>query len=381
MFYQYLKKLSPLSLIFFTFIGMFGLLNLSNFVKSFEDVSAEEHGTLQETFLEIEAQYNNKFQAKEAFVNFNGAMSRLFASRELNGVVRFDNGSFLRMEEEINTEPLENAIQFFEELSSMGYPFIYIQAPTLPLQDNDPLIPAGFVTYTNKNIDSVLEGMEQAGIVTYDLRETMLTEGLNPYEAFYKTDHHWTFETAHWAHAQVGSWIDQAIGENILNREYFNLALFHKEIQKDAFLGSHGQRTGAHFTGYDDFSFITPLFYTDLRVEIPSLDLDISGSFEEVFLPSADTENLDYGMYLFGDRAYTKVTNHLVDNEVKLLFIKDSFTPPMASFLALHYKEIHLIDLRFTENAGKVFEIIEEIDPDLVVEQFASIKLLEGSSL
>lgn len=374
-FFQYIRKVSPLPLIFLVFIGLFSLMNLSTFWKSFPEDT--EEASLQAVFQETELEYNNLFQGKEVFVDLNGALSRLFASRELNGVVRLDNGTFLSMEEEMDTGPLvENVVDFFGKVEALGYPAMYIQAPSVPLADDDPQIPTGYVTYLNRNMDVFLKGMEASGLLPYDLRKTMEAEGLDPYEAFFKTDHHWTPETAHWAHSKIGGWIDQRLGIEVLNPDYFDLSLFQIETHQEVFLGSHGKRTGPHFTGYDDLSIITPLFHTELQVEIPSLALDVSGSFEEVFFSSPPPEEYNYSMYLHGDQEYTKITNHLAENQVKLLFIKDSFTLPVACFLALHYQEIHLIDLRYDKSLDDILEMIQEIQPDLVVEQFASIKLL-----
>ena len=121
---------------------------------------------------------------------------------------------------------------------------------------------------------------------------------------------------------------------------------------------------------------ITPKFETDFTEEIPVKNSIRNGSFEDTLLYK---EYLAKDYYIFnnyitysgGDFRLQKIINNKIENGKKILVIRSSFGCVVTPFLALHAKELHVIDTRDGDYpAGEkvnVEEYIKEIKPDYVI--------------
>ena len=87
---------------------------------------------------------------------------------------------------------------------------LYIQAPQ-KISKFDPELPAGVQDYGNEIADSFLQGID--GKIPYiDLREKIYDAGINQYDLFFKTDHHWTPEGAFWCWGKVAQTLKSDYG-------------------------------------------------------------------------------------------------------------------------------------------------------------------------
>lgn len=367
---QYCKTTNPLALIFLLYIGVSAVCNLPTFFQQ-ESLSSQEGRSIKDGIYSLETEFNDKFWGKEAYILLNGGISNSLGAEVLNGVVKLKNGYFetLDRSREMNVY-INSAITLKDYLEEKDIPFVYVQAPDKIPTDDDEMIPVGFENYVNRNADNLLEGLEKGGIPILDLRESVLEEGIDHYSLFFKTDNHWTPEGGFWAHRHVAEFIDVALKESIANPYFYDFDLYEKQVYEEVYLGSWGQRAGATFTGYDDVTIISPTFETELIFETPSLLREVTGDFKEVVFYEFDERNINYGSYLPNLMEYSVVTNRLATNDKKIFILRDSFSQVLAPFLALHYSEIHLFDLRGNpeENSNLFLEKIEEIQPDIVVQ-------------
>ena len=86
-----------------------------------------------------------------------------------------------------------------------------------------------------------------------------------------------------------------------------------------------------------------------------------------MFFYSYLDEDDKYPVYLDGNHPYTVIKNASADSDKKLMVIKDSFAHSLVPYLADHYSEIVMVDLRYYTDP--VSEIIksEKIDEVLVL--------------
>lgn len=88
-----------------------------------------------------------------------------------------------------------------------------------------------------------------------------MTDNLDAYDYFFKTDHHWTSEAGFYAFTKIAEYAENVL-ETRVDPKVRNLDNYNVENFEEWYLGSNGQRTGIHYGGIDDFHFISPKFET-----------------------------------------------------------------------------------------------------------------------
>lgn len=285
-------------------------------------------------------------------------------------VVKLENDYLAFLSEKVDTqEYAQNLIGLNDFLEKQGTPLLYVQAP-YKISKYDNQLPAGVTDGNNEMADNLLAGID--GYVDYiDLREVMYESGMDQYDYFFKTDHHWLPETAFWAAGYIADTLNADYGFN-MDTSYLDLDYYNVESYEDWFLGSQGKRVGAHMVGVDDISLISPTFETSFIFEVPSEGSYCIGSFEETLLDYSTIETKDYynlspyEVYLGGAFPLVKITNTMNLKGKKVLLVKDSFAKPMATFLALGCSQLDLIDLRYYKE-GSLIEYLSGNEYDLVL--------------
>lgn len=337
----------------------------------------------------VESKYTSSFVGKTNYIDLNGLFARMVDKKEMNERYKLENG-YLTYELQIQYNNMDLEIQNLTNLQKYldlyAIPFAYVQTPHVIPTDDDPMIPMGYETNINGNSDRLLLGLEENDIVYLDLRDKIVQDEINNYELFFATDHHWNIQGAYWAHEHVALFIDQILNKNLVTSEYFDLISYSTEFYNNIFLGSDGQRTGLFFGGVDDVTLIIPSFATNFTVEIPNHQWDRIGTFDETILERSYLENQNlnyfskntYKVYLELNTEYIKIKNNLATNDTKVLLIKDSFSKPLAAYLALHYSEVHLYQVGSQET---LLEKLHEIQPDIVLQVRTSTNSLTEEAL
>ena len=125
---------------------------------------------------------------------------------------------------------------------------------------------------------------------------------------------------------------------------------------KECYLGSLGRRVGKSVSGLDDYTFIEPNFKTDYKIYngVTSKTNPIfKGNFHKAIvkdniLTSNDVTSNKHATYFEWDYGDLIIKNTLIDNDVKILLIKDSYSLPLAAFLSTCVSELDMVDLRDT---------------------------------
>lgn len=280
------------------------------------------------------------------------------------------NGYIVSCKKEVDSsEGADNLSEFAKWVQAQGSEFLYVQYPEKMSCSNSDILPKGYVTYSDKNVDSFLQQIEDNNIPYYDTRSELIEEEDTMFELFFRTDHHWLPQTG----LQVAGMIAEYLWaeEMGVNMELFELDQYNVEVYEDVFLGSYGREVTAAMIEPDDFSVITPKFETSLKISIPNLSLEREGRFEDTLLnmkmlyqkPSYELSM--YEVYCWGDRPLIEIENRNTDNQNKVLIVKDSFSDVVIPYLALATKELSVIDLRYF--TGSLKSYIERFKPDSVI--------------
>ncbi|MBQ8551398.1 MAG: hypothetical protein IJ428_01135 [Clostridia bacterium] len=256
-------------------------------------------------------------------------------------------------------------------LLTENIPFLYIQAPTKEI-DGYTKYPLGIDYATVDNAADMVKELTERGVNMIDLSEVFANNGTDPATMFYRTDHHWTTETAFDAFGYVVSYLNENYGLS-LDMSLCERENWLSESQPQSFLGSIGRRIGKEAAGLDDYTFLEPNFETSYYVYYPPISEiypNWAGTFRDAFvregvLYSEDVNANRYASYFEFDYGHLIIENLLDDNELHIAVVKDSFALPFTAFLSTAAAKIDMIDLR--EFEGSVTEYLVETSPDIVL--------------
>lgn len=309
---------------------------------------------------DMENIYKGKLFMFDKFINLWSieqkiAGTKLYDDAQYGYIIQDDTGKLhFPVSHKDITNCLNQTVLFDLKLKEHNIPFVYVQAPDKMLKGYT-IYPEGAYNFSNEDADDFLEGLEKQNVNTLDLRELIIKENLNRDSLFYKTDHHWTTKTAFWAYGEVVEYLDSEF-KLYIDPDYFYRDINNYNITEyeKCFLGSLGRRVGEFAAGLDDYSFIYPKFETDYTVYNGAVSLTepkSEGDFikaltaEHILLDNDVTAN-KHAAYFEWDYGNLIIKNNNVNNGIKLLLIKDSFSLPLAAFLSTSVSELHMVDLR-----------------------------------
>lgn len=322
---------------------------------------------------DIASTFFNKF----GFVNLNGAVCSALNQPYMNGVVKLNNGYLLTTlpysSDEVLRTYADSTIRFDEYLKNRGTVLVYANTPYTSSK-YDPQLPIGINDYGNDNCDRFLQMLKDAGVDTIDFRETMHDDGIDQYSMMYKTDHHWTTKAGLYAYGILEDYIVDKTGcdvdERISDIQNYTVATYKKWH-----LGSRGQRTGIYYAGIDDFDLIIPNFDTSIQNDAGTV-----GNMQDLMINMEPLANKDYTSRYTYDSVLGGSIGHFTNldckNDIKVLIITDSFGKAVAPYLAMGFAQIDYV--YDADVSGVTPELIESIDPDVVIMMYYPEFLLEG---
>lgn len=226
------------------------------------------------------------------------------------------------------------------------------------------------------------EGLKKEKIPVIDVRDAVKEAGFTGKKLFYNTDHHWRVEAAFTAYcdlvAQMNAMFDTKLDED---GYYRNLDNYNIYTYEQSYLGSMGREAGIIYSGLDDFTIIYPKFPTDYEREyyMGGDFYNLDGSFEETvfnstYLNAEDIyANDKYSIYLDGVLIYDHIKNKNCPDGLKILWIRDSFTSPMAAFMSTSVSQMDLLwSINYEEDIEK---LLAENEYDYVVIAIAGMNL------
>lgn len=351
---------------FISFLFVFAYKNLETAylpIKQALQNAKEKELSLSQTLLNLENTMNDNIYKRYDFIETYGYLQDLMYKDEIANfeVVRDEQGALhytYFAQGPHNTDKLVKRISTLNKtLQEKNIQVAYIMPPDKYIRGYTQL-PKGIpYHYNNETADDFLIGLEDEGIKTLDLRDTIPESGISPEALFFKTDHHWTIQTAFWGFQELVKWLEETY-KIALDPEgfYTNKAYYHFITYEDSFIGSMGRKTGVDYSGIDDFTVVYPKFDTQYSVQMSTEkgNEKLQGRFEEVlFSPEAfmqegnKYETDKYFAYLRGNLPFVHIINEACTTGPKALFIKDSMSIPLITFLSTVFSEIYVVDPRY----------------------------------
>ena len=306
------------------------------------------------------------------FIEANGLAHVIMGTRWMNAVYKLGNGYLASADPQMDTSAHAlSVLALDKELRDRGIAFVYVQAPK-EVDRNDTALPNGFHDFSNQNANDFVQTLRAAQLPVLDLREQIEQEGLNLYDLFFNTDHHWTPDAGFWAFREIMAEFSARYGVAVEAR-VIDAAQYEREVYPGTFLGSHGKRTGRYFAGMDDMTLIKPKFETALAMYLPHRGEERIGTFEEVMFrrQNLEKENLfernNYYTYLGANYENARFRNENALGKEKVLLVSDSFSMVVIPYFALAFQQVDTIDLRYYLEVETLLQYIDREKPDYLV--------------
>lgn len=384
---RYYRKKTVTMVLFFLFLFSFSTLNM---VHSLPYFTIDNQADIKDQIAQAQSVINDKVYGKYAFVEAYGYTQKVLGKKEFNAFeVIKDNDGLLHLQTFASgpsdiSEVAQNTVSMSTVLEDKGTQFISLIIPDKYVQGKIDY-PNGYpYNFVNETLDAYKDVLLENQVSVYDVREGLERTTLTEAELFYISDHHWRIETAFVAYQRFISYLEANYPATWDEDGYYRDPNNYNMITYfNMFLGSLGRKTGSAFVGSDDFTFIYPKFVTDFTMtwSLEDSTFTKSGRFEVTLAnPSYlqhqgvfDAKSDTYSMYLDGNAAFTSIHNELVNNDIKVLFIKDSFALPFAAFFANHVEQTDLIDPRYYQ--GDLATFLANSDYDYVFSALSASSL------
>lgn len=256
-------------------------------------------------------------------------------------------------------------------LTDAGIPFLYLQAPTKVIEGYTKF-PIGLTPQTVNNSKEMAQMLRDGGVELLSFSEIFAERGIAPETQFYRTDHHWTTQSAFEAFSYVVPYLNETRGWT-LDETLCADESWTPLYQPQSFLGSIGRRVGQDLCGLDDYTYLEPNFPTSYQVFYPPESREVpywKGDFHfcmvrDSLLYAEDVTANRYASYFQYDYGELVIENMLAENELHVVIVKDSFALPFTAFFSTTVRKTTMIDLR--EFDGSVTEYLQTLHPDLVI--------------
>lgn len=323
---------------------------------------------------EIQKKYtSDQVTWKTNFVDLNGLFARLTGRQVYNNIILGKNGMLIGQQPNFDVtafvSEISNFSQYLEE--ELGIPFLFIQAPYKE-DFEDKVLPYGTQSYANEMADAALASFTSGGVDTLDLRPTLSATPELLEKNFYRTDHHWNSDGAFEAFQLIVQALAERFPDRGIDLTYTQNDQWERHTLSNWFLGSQGKRVGQYFGGTDDLIWYTPCFETEMSCSVLKYSRLYKGDFSDANIREEYIESKDYYgdnpycVYIGGDYPLVQHRNAMAPSDLKILWVKDSFTLPLQSYLSTVFQDIDVVDPRhFTECS--IAEYSSRRDYDVVI--------------
>ena len=180
-------------------------------------------------------------------------------------------------------------------------------------------------------------------------------------DIFYRTDHHWTTLGAYYGYAALMEALGR--GEEVLAPE----AAKERDLPvSNGFQGTLYSQSGIHWLEPDSIEF----WVEDRGLSVTSWR---NGAPEETELYDSDYlgEKDKYSAFLGGNQPLCVIRNEA--GAGRLMLVRDSYADSLAPFLARHFEEVHLLDLRYYRGSPAAYAQEHGVDGIVVLQSVPNL--------
>ena len=292
-----------------------------------ESLMSGDFGEHFEKFLSDQTAGRNMWVGLAAYYNY------AVGNNGSSGVYKCSDGYLINDPEDMSG--LMRNIGFIEEFSEhIDVPVTALIAPSTGYicSDKLPLIHKPY--HDDEYFSKISDTLDTASFV--DIREAFKSAYADGDQMYYRTDHHWTAYGAYTAYTALAA----ELGYTANDMSAYDIASY------PGFYGTTYSSSGFWDTAPDDIE-VWDNKANDGALSVAVTDNGETCEQDEMFYYSHLDEDDKYPVYLDGNHPYTVIKNSGASSDEKLLVVKDSFAHSLVPFLADHYSEIIMVDMRY----------------------------------
>ena len=327
---------------FCSLLAAFSFINLITPQKAFSENENRYLTQLpeptQETVLsgqfaqEFESYSTDQFWERDFWVRVKAEIEKITGKKENDGVYFADDGYLIEKPAQLNTQLIDNTIESFKKFDSLGkYDVSFTLIPTAYEILKDKLPKYAYYNVQQQVMQRCKDGLEGTNIQMID--PTAALSAHKEEYIYFRTNHHQTAYGSFYTYQELM----RQIGEEPYQLEDFNV-----ETWADDFYGTTWSKSQLSSIEGDKIYGFVPKQPMAYKVNF----IYEGGGMDSLY----NMENLKkkdkYTVYLDGNHSVLTIHSSL-DNGKKLAVFKDSYAHSMLPFLANHYEEIHVLDLRY----------------------------------
>ena len=304
---------------------------------------------------------SDHFFGRNFWVNMKSSLELLTLKKENNSILLTDKNTLVEdiaKPEERKVNMNIDGITNFAKNNPDAKIFMAIAPTALDVYSDS--LPYGKSTWSQKaEIDKIYSETAKSayGIDIY----TPLYSNRDQY-IYYNTDHHWTSLGAYYAYTQIATALDF---------KPYDKSPFDVEHASYDFYGTYSSRSKISVAA--DTIDIYSLASSDLAVtEVIVNDGKEEKSYYSLYFRDWLGEKDKYSVFLGQIQPEVTIKTN-VQNDKKLLIFKDSFAHSLVPFLSLHYSEIKLVDLRYTNQNYRDIAQVNEYNDILLLYNIDSL--------
>lgn len=287
-----------------------------------------------------EAYFADQFPLRDGWTGLKARTEQLLGKREFNGVY-LCGGTLISKVETPDMELVDKNLGYIQRLAEKTNAPVYLG-----------LIPSAAEIWKEK-LPAGAESWDQTGLLEksdMDFRTVLAAHAGEP--VFYRTDHHWTTLGAYYGYTAVMEALGR--GDETLEPDAFD----HQALPSvDGFQGTLYSQSGIHWLAPDTMEFWVPeegLTVTAWRSGEP----EPGTLYDRTCLDQKDK----YSAFLGGNQPLCVIRNENRPDGGRLLLIRDSYSDALVPFLAQHFSEVHLLDLRYYRASAAQYAAENGID-------------------
>ncbi len=332
--------------------GFLTLLLIINLLVPASDVSVKENRTLAQFpeisvssitsgkfMTEFESYISDQFVFRNHFVASKRRYEALSGKEENHGILICDDGYLIENTSELTCDNIAANIEAINAISSISrYNVTVAIVPTAYEILRDKL-PAFAYTDSYGRLQKQLK-KELKNVQCADVSPRLIDQ--KDKYIYYRSDHHQT---------ALGSYLTYAALGEQLGYTPYQQGEYAIEKMADDFCGTAWSNSGFAPTKDDIIYQYTLKDASKCTVNFP---LD-KKKMDSLYSPEMLNTKDKYAYYLDGNHALAEIKTDF-EEEKKIAIIKDSYAHSIVPFLANHYSDIYMIDLRYYN--GDVFEYL-----------------------
>ncbi len=304
---------------------------------------------------------SDHFFGRNFWVNMKSSLELLTLKKENNSILLTDRNTLVEdiaKPEEHKVNMNIDGITNFAKNNPDAKVFMAIAPTALDVYSDS--LPYGKSTWSQKTeIDKIYSETSKSayGIDIY----TSLYSNRDQY-IYYNTDHHWTSLGAYYAYTQIATALDF---------KPYDKSPFDIEHASYDFYGTYSSKSKISVAA--DTIDIYSLASSDLAVtEVIVNDGKEEKNYDSLYFREWLDQKDKYSVFLGQVQPEVTIKTN-VQNDKKLLIFKDSFAHSLIPFLSLHYSEIKLIDLRYTNQNYRDLVDVNEYNDILLLYNIDSL--------